>query len=229
MQRTRYGFERSGRRVGFLGAIALGLVAGLVVPLLAAQDRPSGGRAAGGKDETWLAIQAGRVITVSGKEIENGIILLRGGKIEAVGAQVDLPEGTRRLDARKLTVMPGLVHPYTRYSRPSYGRSGVKANLRAADELDFGPKDLEPLVQAGFTTIGLYPAGSGIPGQAVVLKTSGPEGLPAVAAETSFIRVTMRSLPGDKVNLRKALEDAKKEIEKIEKARKEWEEQQKKA
>jgi imidazolonepropionase-like amidohydrolase/Tol biopolymer transport system component len=59
-----------------------------------------------------LALVGGRVITLRGDEvIEDGVVVVRGNRIVAVGrlGQVRVPEGTKVIDVRGKTVMPGLV------------------------------------------------------------------------------------------------------------------------
>src|SRR5437764_1070499 len=44
--------------------------------------------------------------------IEKGTLVVRGGKIEAVGANVAVPDGARRIDAQGKTIMPGVIDPF---------------------------------------------------------------------------------------------------------------------
>jgi imidazolonepropionase-like amidohydrolase len=55
------------------------------------------------------AIRNARIVTLSGPEIENGTIVIRDGKIEAVGAGVAVPAGAQEIDARGLSVYPGMM------------------------------------------------------------------------------------------------------------------------
>ena len=54
------------------------------------------------------AIRNARVVTVSGPTIENGTVVIRDGKIEAVGQNVTLPAGAQVIDAQGLWVYPGM-------------------------------------------------------------------------------------------------------------------------
>ena len=54
------------------------------------------------------AIRNARVITVSGPTIENGTVVIRDGKIEAVGPNVTVPGGAHVIDAQGLWVYPGM-------------------------------------------------------------------------------------------------------------------------
>ncbi len=83
-------------RTGFLRAAGAALVA---VALGAAPARAQA-----------IAITGGTVHPVSGAPIENGIVLIRDGRIVAVGADVAIPADARRVDARGKVVTPGLIH-----------------------------------------------------------------------------------------------------------------------
>src|SRR5712692_6383243 len=54
-------------------------------------------------------IRNANIVTVSGPEIENGSVVIRDGKIEAVGTSVTAPRGAQEIDARGLSVYPGMI------------------------------------------------------------------------------------------------------------------------
>ena len=56
-----------------------------------------------------FAIRNARIVTVSGPDIENGTVVIRDGKIEAVGANVSVPSGAQTIDGRGLSVYPGMI------------------------------------------------------------------------------------------------------------------------
>jgi imidazolonepropionase-like amidohydrolase len=56
-----------------------------------------------------LAITNARILPVSGPAIERGTIVLRGGRIAAIGASAAVPSGARTIDAAGKTVTPGLI------------------------------------------------------------------------------------------------------------------------
>ncbi len=79
---------------------------GLPIGFTAASDDP---------DET-VALEGARLITMNaqaprGGVIENGTIVVRGNRIEAVGpsGRVRVPAGATRIDARGRTIIPGLI------------------------------------------------------------------------------------------------------------------------
>lgn len=56
-----------------------------------------------------FAIRNARIVTVSGADIENGTVVIRDGKIEAVGTNVNVPSGAQSIDGRGLSVYPGMI------------------------------------------------------------------------------------------------------------------------
>lgn len=56
-----------------------------------------------------FAIRNARIVTVSGADIENGTVVIRDGKIAAVGTNVDVPANALTVDARGLSVYPGMI------------------------------------------------------------------------------------------------------------------------
>ena len=56
-----------------------------------------------------FAISNVRIVTVSGPDIENGTLVIRDGKIEAVGANISVPAGAQTIDGRGLSVYPGMI------------------------------------------------------------------------------------------------------------------------
>src|SRR5919106_747600 len=56
-----------------------------------------------------FAIRNARIVTVSGADIENGTVVIRDGKIEAVGANVTVPAGAQTIDGNGLSVYPGMI------------------------------------------------------------------------------------------------------------------------
>jgi imidazolonepropionase-like amidohydrolase len=59
------------------------------------------------------AIRNARIVTVSGPDIENGTIVIRDGKIDALGANVSVPAGAQSIDGRGLSVYPGMIDAAT--------------------------------------------------------------------------------------------------------------------
>ncbi|HEX8557217.1 MAG TPA: amidohydrolase family protein, partial [Pyrinomonadaceae bacterium] len=106
----------SQKRTFALAAAALAAVtAALWLPAPAGAQR--GGRPAGGGVDVY-AITNARVVTVSGPVIERGTVVIRGGLIAAVGANLPAPPDARTIDGAGLTVYPGLFDASTTLAVP---------------------------------------------------------------------------------------------------------------
>jgi len=60
-----------------------------------------------------LAVKAGRIITIAGKDVKNGVILIKDGVIKAVGKEVEIPWDAFVIEAKDRVVMPGFVLAHT--------------------------------------------------------------------------------------------------------------------
>jgi imidazolonepropionase-like amidohydrolase len=60
-----------------------------------------------------IAIVGATVLTGTGAEIANGTVLLAGGRIEAVGAGLPVPEGYQRIDGAGRWVTPGVIDAHS--------------------------------------------------------------------------------------------------------------------
>lgn len=70
-------------------------------------------------DGEAIAIRGGTIVTVSGATIPKGTLVIRGGLITAVGADVPIPADARIIDATGMTVYPGLIDSYTNLGLPA--------------------------------------------------------------------------------------------------------------
>ena len=66
--------------------------------------------AAAGQD---LALKGGTVITVTKGTIENGTVVIRNGKITAVGKDVSIPPGIKVIDCSGKYVLPGIIDSHS--------------------------------------------------------------------------------------------------------------------
>jgi imidazolonepropionase-like amidohydrolase len=103
-----------------------------------------------------LAIKAGRVITQAGPEIQDGVIVIEGGRIQAVGAaaDVEIPWDAEVLDAPDKVAFPGFVEAHTTrgMDRPNENVDVVPF-LSVRDSIDPVNFYFESALRAGITTI----------------------------------------------------------------------------
>src|SRR5580765_7483029 len=100
------------------------LAAGLVAFASSAQAQLGSYNPNPGPQGTF-AIRGGRVITVSGAEIPNGTVVISGGKITAVGANVAVPSGAKVIDATGLMVYPGMIETGSSVGLSEIGQGAV--------------------------------------------------------------------------------------------------------
>ncbi len=126
------------------------------------------------------AITGGRVYPVSGPMIENGTVIMRDGKILAVGGpDLAVPTDAIRVDARGKWVTPGIINAVTTLGVVEIGAVQETVDLPARGSGDgitashriwegFNPNS--PLIQVtrndGITSVGVLPAGGLVAGQA---------------------------------------------------------------
>jgi len=122
-------------------------------------------------------IKAGRILTISGEPITDGIILIEDGKITDIGTGIEIPEGAVVVDAGKSVIMPGLVDAAA--AAPVRGdlneqSSEITPTFRISDALDPQSKALKRIVQTGVTTLFVSPGRQNvIGGLGVVVKPTG--------------------------------------------------------
>jgi len=131
-----------------------------------------------------IAIRGGALLTPE-KRIDGCVVLLDGGKIVAVGADVEVPADAEVIDASGLVVMPGMIdaHCHTGVFGDGVGwihsdgneiTDPIMPHLRAVDAIH--PEDIafKDLREAGVTTINTGPgSGNLIGGQTAAVKTAG--------------------------------------------------------
>ncbi|MFN2399454.1 MAG: amidohydrolase family protein [Gemmatimonadaceae bacterium] len=128
------------------------------------------------------AITGGKVYPVSGPPIENATVLLRNGKITAVGANVEIPTGATRVDASGKWVTPGLFNAATQLGLVEVGQvsdtrqatargrgDGINAAFTAWVGLNPLSVLFAPARNEGVTTVIVAPGGGMISGQAAAI------------------------------------------------------------
>jgi imidazolonepropionase-like amidohydrolase len=179
------------------GAVSVLLSLGVGVSLLAQaapprarpSQPPAPVRVAPVASGETVAITNGRVFPVSGPPIERGTVLIRGGRIAAVGANVQVPAGVRVIDAAGKIVTPGWIESATQI-----GIVEIPGGAEGTDDQSTSDKDLSaafnvvdsfngestviPVTRVeGITRAVVMPAGTGhvILGQGALFDLSGAQ------------------------------------------------------
>ncbi len=83
------------------------------------------------------AITHAKIFTLAGSPIEDGTLVIRDGKIAAVGASVEVPAGAQVLDAKGLQVYPGLFDAITQMGLSEIG--AVSATVDTTETGNYNP------------------------------------------------------------------------------------------
>jgi imidazolonepropionase-like amidohydrolase len=129
-------------------------------------------------------IRGARIVTVSGADIENGAIVVSGGRISAVGANVSAPAGAQEIDARGLTVFPGMIDLGTNMglveipggapgSVDSQELGEINPNISAIWSINPGSSHIDVTRVGGVTSVLSMPSGGTISGQAALINLAG--------------------------------------------------------
>ncbi len=136
-----------------------------------------------------IVIRGATMLTMSHGNIENGTVVLRKGKIEAVGPDLPVPAGAEVIDARGEYVLPGLIDPHSHlgdYSLPGVPANSdgnemtgdIEAQVRSEDSINFDDPEIARAAGAGVAIVQVLPgSGNNIGGWATIIKLNGGQSL----------------------------------------------------
>ena len=131
-----------------------------------------------------IAITGGTVFPVTGPKIANGTVLIRDGKIVAVGANVAIPADAQRVDAAGKWVTPGFINSATTLGLAEGGspqfsggyndgganrQNGLSAGFDAWKGLNPASTLFGPARAEGVTSVVVAPGGGMVGGRAAVI------------------------------------------------------------
>ncbi|MFC2165035.1 amidohydrolase family protein [Acidobacteriota bacterium] len=162
-----------------------------------------------GASQRIIAIKGGTVLTMAGRNIPNGIVLIKGDKIEAVGTDVKIPSDAVIVDATGKFVMPGIIDAMTYYgvkpfdlndeTNPVTPQNRIIQAFYPYGEFMKGKGEVEPnqeILSGGVTTVYIAPGDRQvIGGQGAVLKTHGKNFDSMILREPAAIDMTIGDPP----------------------------------
>jgi imidazolonepropionase-like amidohydrolase len=134
-----------------------------------------------------IYVRGAKIYPVSGGPIEHGVLIVRGGKIEAVGPEsaLSVPKNAHVIDARGKVIIPGIVDSHSHIggsSRPAVpanadineGTGPIQPGLRVMDAIYPADPGIRMALAGGITTANIMPgSGNVIGGQTVYVKLRG--------------------------------------------------------
>ena len=177
-----------------------------------------------------LAFKDAKIITMAGETIEKGTIVFRDGKIADVGADVKVPVEARVIDASDKVIMPGFVEAHTSSGMSQANETNpIVPYVSVIDSIDPMNAYFRSARRNGVTTVRVVPGNSTlIGGQAAVIKTGGEFIDDMVLKSDAGVKISLRPVSGSRMGhlakLRKALDEAKRKLDKKNKDKEEKEE-----
>src|SRR5438067_10199061 len=169
-----------------------------------------------GHAQEQLATKGVRILAVSRAPIDGGVILIRDGKIEAVGKDVAIPSDYRVIDAKGKVVMPGFIEAHSsRGMDQANERNDNVPFLSVVDSIDPGQEYFEDCLRNGVTTVAIVPGNDTmIGGQAAIIKTAGTYVDEMIVKRHAGIKISLRPGTGRSrmshlASLRKELDTAR--------------------
>ncbi len=161
------------------------LFAGLFVAGLAVLA--SGQFASAQSAHATVAVTNAKILPIDGPAIEHGTLVVRDGKIVAVGdtASTKIPDGATVIDASGKTVMPGIVDSHSHIGDDgnilvSDGQDGnegtnpVQPALRVIDSINPADPNIRIALSGGITTANILPGSANVMGgQSAYIKLRG--------------------------------------------------------
>jgi hypothetical protein len=175
-----------------------------------------------------VAIRVRRAETVAHGPIEHAVILVEDGKIVAIDQDLPIERGIPVVDRPAWVATPGLVNAHTRVGGERWSGRAFEPQARPDVEIDPESDLWAELLELGVTTLGYYPGGSGIPGQAIVLRPHGETLAEMLVAAPAYLKVFLQANPASKKAVRDAFAKVDEYLEKVAKEREKWEKEQEK-
>ena len=197
------------------------LIAGAAIGVLICQVVP-----ADSGDSVCLAIRGVRIVPVVGAVIPKGTILIRGGRIEAVGVNPKVPADARIIEAEGLSAYPGMIDACTSLGLVELSNVAATADVSEIGAINPQLKAVEavkpdsvhiPIARAaGITVAHVVPQGAFVAGQSGLIRLNGRIPRDLVVRESVAMRIQFQAppqyvggkiIPGNTAKIAKELKD----------------------
>ena len=185
------------------------------------------------------AIRNAHIVTVSGPDIDSGTVVIRDGKIEAVGTTVNVPAGAQIVEGRGLWVYPGMIDAGTSLGLVEVGQGApgtvdtgevgdLNPNAKAIFAINPHSAHMAVTRVDGITNVVTLPLGGLISGQAAIINLTGTNQFEMAVSPYAALVITYPRTSGgggfggfgppqQQTNLAEALAAANRQLEQIRK------------
>src|SRR5215831_5792118 len=115
-----------------------------------------------------ILLKGGRILTLSGAEIDGGMVLIEKGKIRGVGATLDMPAGAQVIEiARSSWVLPGFIDAHSHLGSAFDVEESTESwtpEARAVEAFTSRHADVRAALGSGVTTVALAPGNGNLMG-----------------------------------------------------------------
>lgn len=126
-------------------------------------------------EEKTVAFTGARILPVSGPAVDEGGLIIRGGRIEAVGGNAAVKRADVIYDCQGLTIAPGLIDCHCHvgivpekvdweYSDVNEDTDPATPEVQARDGIDFDDPGFEAALEGGVTAMVIHPGSSNVLG-----------------------------------------------------------------
>src|SRR5579872_149813 len=153
--------------------------------------------------QTAIAVRGATIHTAVGPPLSDAVIVVRNGKIEAVGKGMAIPAGATVYDAVGKTLVPILIDEHSHIgAKPSDLNDRpmiIGPQHRILDALDLSDPDWAEALKGGVTTLITGPgSGENVSGQAIVIKTFGADLAKRIVNEKGGMKFAMGPKSSDR-------------------------------
>lgn len=184
---------------------AMLLTACLAVPFPVGADGPTGTEPETGirsRQAQPIALTGGRIVTEPGRVLESATVLIDGGVITAVGAEVTIPSHARTIEMSGKTIYPALIDAYsdkrlnTARSKSAHWNREVRPERNVVDTWEQSSETHEAHRKAGFGLRLVAPRQGVLKGTSAVVTTGDRATPSSVVISKAAHHVRLTSRPG---------------------------------
>lgn len=138
---------------------------------------------AGTAQADLTALVGATVHPISSEPIDNGVVLIRNGRIESVGSELAIPDGAEVIELEGLHIYPGFVHPATQLGLTEIASvagtvdtaemGNINAAVRVEVAVNHDSELLPTSIAGGVLSAHIMPGGGLIRGSSAVINLDG--------------------------------------------------------